>query len=157
MNAMAVTKTQMLKELDLPTTHEPWGDEIAGQPPQPAGGGLEALLAGGGGGMPGQGGQMPPGMEGQLPPGMQPDMMQGGGGGGPQQDPAMEQERPRGRDGRGAQGPRKSLKDLRTAYKKRSLLPAKKALPVISEGYLKTFGGKSMYFKVREALANGHA
>ncbi len=32
MEAKAITKNQMLKELEFPTTEEPWGDDIAGDP-----------------------------------------------------------------------------------------------------------------------------
>lgn len=43
--AKCLTKNQVLRLLDLPTTKEQWGDEIAGTEPQPAGG-MEQMLGG---------------------------------------------------------------------------------------------------------------
>lgn len=103
MNAMAITKNGVLRALDLPTTHEPWGNEIAGQPPQPppgAGGGggdLAALLGGAAGG--GAGG--PPGQEGANGAPPQEDQEPGKEKGG--KAPSPEEM------GEGALGPRKSL------------------------------------------------
>jgi len=51
MSAKCITKNQVLKELDMPTTREEWGDEIAGESSEPeVPAGMGGMGGGGGGG-----------------------------------------------------------------------------------------------------------
>ena len=115
--ALAITKNEARKAMDMDVTDEPWGEEIAGMPSQPEGGGLEQLL----GAMGGEGmGGAEEGMEEGVEEDEEKNMLM------PEEDPGekgVEGSRPRpGNLGRGALGPRKSLvntKDLRKKYRKK--------------------------------------
>lgn len=131
MQGKCITKNQMLKLLDEPTTSEGWGEEIAGTEPQPQMQGI-------------------PNAQAQAAPAMPQPMEQPQENGQqqqPQQDPlappqdqAVEQSRPRpGNLSAGSLGPRKDLLSALNGNGKH-LKPKKK---------------KSMYEAVMEVTANG--
>jgi HK97 family phage portal protein len=123
LQAMCLTKNEVRKLLELPTTQEEWGKEIAGMPPMTGPDGMPLD--------PNTGAPMQPGMEGNAedvmqdqipadPMGENPNELARPGhplpldaliyGAGDREPPASEQFRPRsGAIAKGALGPRKSL------------------------------------------------
>lgn len=169
MQAKAITKNQVLKELDFPITKEAWGNEIAGTEPQMAGeaGGLLGALGGG---------QMPPEVPPEVPPQAPPEQAQThkevmGQGATPDEQAIRQGEPNTGNLARGSLGPRikKSIPESmfrhnRLIYNGKSTNgngKHKSFYEEITEGLanyksLSKNNDNSFYTEVMEALKNGN-